>query len=220
MNIRSYNYLSQLYDLGPEAIRIFPHPRPAIPAGLSAAYLVSSGYETPNDFRPVTTKCMRRGAFGLAWAAKRHLLDQGGFYDALILGSGDRALACAAYGRFEDAICAIRMNEWRAAHYLDWAKLFYRKVNGRVGYLDGALFHFWHGELRNRRYLERHNELAKLDFNPYADIKVDCQGCWEWATDKKDLHSYVEEYFSARKEDGEEFGPNGQPTEQINALRK
>ena len=39
-------------------------------------------------FAPVTSKCMRRCAFGLAWSVKRDLLDPGGFYDALILGSG------------------------------------------------------------------------------------------------------------------------------------
>jgi hypothetical protein len=201
---------SRLYDLPPEALTASAPCRPDNPTGLSAAYLVSSGHETPNDFRPVTTKGVRRGSFGLAWAARRHLLDELGFYDAMILGSGDRALACAAYGRFEDAIKTTCMSERRAKHYLSWANDFYTKVDGCVGCLDGPLLHFWHGELSNRKYLERHAGLATFDFDPYEDIRIGHQGCWEWATEKTALHNYVKEYFFARKEDGQDFPKRSQ----------
>src|SRR5208283_69697 len=92
------------------------------------------------------------------------------------LGSGDRALVCAALGRFEDAIYTIRLNQARTAHYLDWAKPFFADVNGSVHFVEGSLFHLWHGDLKDRRHFERHSDFAKLDFNPSTDLHIDSTG--------------------------------------------
>lgn len=35
---------------------------------------------------------------GMAWAARRELLEQHGFYDGCVIGGGDSALICAAFG--------------------------------------------------------------------------------------------------------------------------
>src|SRR5436305_798089 len=75
----------------------------------------------------------RRGLFGLAWAAERSLMERHGFYDALVVGSGDRALACAALGRPRDAIDTMRMGTAGARHYAAWAQRFHADVQGRVG---------------------------------------------------------------------------------------
>ncbi len=37
-----------------------------------------------------------------------------------------------------------------------WMSSFHEAVHGDVGYVDGTVFHFWHGELADRKYLERY----------------------------------------------------------------
>ena len=58
---------------------------------------------------------------GLAWASRRDLLEAHGLYDACILGSGDRAILCAALGRFvhrqpERWFAANNVAAWRRWH--------------------------------------------------------------------------------------------------------
>lgn len=177
--------------------------------GFSVSSLVTSGTSTLEDFRPPTTRRLRRCAFGLAWAASRSLLSRHGFYDAMILGSGDRAMACAAFGRFDDAIYTARLAASRARHYLAWAKPFHTSVGGRIGCVAGALHHLWHGDLADRQYVERHVGLAMIDFDPQHDIRVDVNGTWAWASDKPHLHQFVREYFAIRQEDGRPAPPGG-----------
>ena len=172
------------------------------PAARSFGYRMATGSAGSDELRPPDSQCVRGCPFGLGWAARRELLETHGFYDALILGSGDRAMACAAYGRFADAIHTTCLDERRAAHYLRWAEPFFDRVGGEVGYIDGGLLHLWHGDIRNRRYVGRHQDLARLDFDPLTDIALDEAGCWRWSTDKPELRAYMQRYFLSRWEDG------------------
>ena len=144
----------------------------------------------------------QRTSPGLAWAARRDVLEKHGLYDACILGSGDRAILCAALGQFDYIARGLSMNDRRLEHYLAWAKPFHDAVHGRLGYLDGRLFHLWHGDRNDREYRERQQLLDKFEFDPYTDIAVDGNGCWRWNSDKRDLHESVRRYFQSRKEDG------------------
>jgi hypothetical protein len=64
------------------------------------------------------------------------------------------------------------------------------------------VFHLWHGEFTDRKYLSRHEMLNQFNFDPYLDIIFDDESCWQWNSDKKELHKYLKSYFSCRKEDG------------------
>ncbi len=44
--------------------------------------------------------------------------------------------------------------------------------------------------------------MHEFDFDPKADIALDHNGCWEWSSDKPELHRRVKQYFASRKEDG------------------
>src|SRR5215204_1717178 len=76
----------------------------------------------------------KEGAYspGVAWAARRELLDEYGFYDARIIGGGDRAIACAAYGCFDEVMQRHIMSEAQRGHYLAWAKPYFESVGGAV----------------------------------------------------------------------------------------
>ncbi len=158
--------------------------------------------EKPNYF--LNGNFDRHGHTGFAWAARSGLLSEFGLYDCNIAGSGDHIMSHVFAGDWESK-CIERMmngNKIHQRHLSDWAKKIYPSVRGGIGSISGNIFHLWHGEMEDRKYVIRNHELAKLKFNPYEDIKISGSGLWEWATVKPDLHRWAEEYFTIRKEDG------------------
>lgn len=141
-------------------------------------------------------------AAGHALAARRDLLDRHGFYDRCIVGGGDTAFLCAAYG-CPDVVEALHsMNEHQKARYRSWAEPLARDAGGRVACVRGEAHHLWHGELADRGAAARHAALIAHDFNPDTDIRVDAGGAWCWASDKPGLHDLIRRYFASRREDG------------------
>jgi hypothetical protein len=192
--------------------RLYHLPRDRAPNGNAAAEalfdqpsLVSelgSGVSQAECFvRPIDR---RQGVVtvGMAWAGRRELLERHGLFDACIVGGGDTALACAAYGRFESVIAVHHMNRRQQEYYLAWARPFYDSVRGKVSSIDVDIHHLWHGDMADRRPSERHQGLAAFDFDPNRDIARDACGCWRWNSDKPALHAYVRDYFASRNEDG------------------
>jgi hypothetical protein len=193
---------SSLHDLDRDDPRDIRQLNTEPPTGHSVAKLLATGSWTKHDLYPTTTRQMRTASFGLAWAARRQLLHKHGFYDAMIMGSGDRAMACAAYGRMDAARSTIRLNPQRAKHYESWATAFHADVASNVGYIDGRLFHLWHGDIADRRYAERHVDFSGISFDPESDLRINDSGAFEWASGRSDLHKFAVEYFRARCEDG------------------
>jgi hypothetical protein len=144
---------------------------------------------------------MRLASFGLAWAGRRDFLERHSFYDAMIVGSGDRAMVCGMLGLQAMAVNTLALNASRAAHYLRWAEPVERDVSGNVECLSGRLYHLWHGESASRRYRRRHNDFARFDFDPAVDIRVSETGAWEWARSRPDLDEFLRGYFDSRAED-------------------
>ncbi len=140
---------------------------------------------------------------GFAWAARREILERHGLYDGCILGCGDRAIVCAAYGKHNTAKQSWITTEQQRAHYLKWAEEFFSTVRGEVSYIQGGVFHLWHGELRDRRYRERNRDLARFGFDPFTDLALSETGCWRWNSEKPAMHEYLRDYFALRNEDGD-----------------
>jgi hypothetical protein len=149
---------------------------------------------------------MRRGAGtpanGMAWVARRELLQRHGWFDASIIGGGDTALICAAIGRPELLVDLHHLNNRRNRYYQAWARPFYEEVQGSVSHISGNVLHLWHGEMRDRLPQQRHLGLREHDFDPETDIAIGKDGAWRWATDKPALHRYLRQYFASRREDG------------------
>ena len=82
--------LPQHADLGQLAIWDEP------PSATSCGYNLACGNMTCVDLANNESVLKLKTTDGLAWAARRHVLARHGFYDACILGSGDRAMLCAA----------------------------------------------------------------------------------------------------------------------------
>jgi hypothetical protein len=168
----------------------------------SFAALWRDGTAPAEIFRTLGGSVTLGYSLGHAWAARRDLLDQHGFYDAFILGSGNKLMAGAATGKINDLVAAYHMNRWEAEHYLAWAHPLYESVQGRLGVVDGMLLHLWHGDPQNRNFKGRRAGFERFEFNPFLDIVGAENGCWSWNTDKPAMHAYVKSYFASRHEDG------------------
>ena len=185
-------------EVGPDELPGWTSPSPAT----SMVHRMAAEGVAPGEMLLSHPRQDRRSSNGLAWASPRVVLEQHGFYDACILGSGDRAVFCAGLGTFDYCTRGLLMNARQEAHYLAWARPYFATVRGRVGYIPGVAYHLWHGELRDRRYGERDRGLQAFDLDPVSDIALDGSGCWRWASSKTELHAYVRGYFESRNEDG------------------
>jgi hypothetical protein len=171
--------------------------RPSIAFGVAAGAAIEACLTHPSPaHRPGTF------ANGLAWAARRQLLQRHRLFDANIIGGGDRAITCAAYGCFEHEVEYHYLNQRQHEFYRAWAVPFYEECRAAVSVLDETIYHLWHGDVADRGLGGRHADLQQFQFDPYADIVVGENGCWRWNSDKPALHEYVRSYFAARREDG------------------
>ena len=163
----------------------------------SIPFLIASGMPTATCLG--TPASQIKCSPGYVWAANRQLLQEHKLYDACIVGGADSAMARAAYGHFEDA---LRLQHLNRDHYLAWAAPFHETVRSNVAFVEGKLFHLWHGETMNRRYRERNDALARFLFDPSVDIALGKGGVWRWSSNKTEMHKFVRDYFGGRKEDG------------------
>lgn len=193
---RFYDVLSAT-TLDPMELSQLSHPK------YSLAYKVARGTVTRDDFRTGfrSVTAPGPGLSGLAWAARRDVLEQHGLYDACIIGNGDKAMTSAMFGRFDDALYYLQMNRSQATHYLAWAEPYHDTVHGKVGYVPGTIYHQWHGDLSKRKHQERHREFKRFNFNPYLDIALDRKGIWRWNSDKLKMHQYLNKYFEFRDDE-------------------
>lgn len=144
------------------------------------------------------------GHTGFAWAARREILSKHGLYDGCVAGSGDHMMAHAFAGDWHGP-CIRRIfgdNQAHWTHFAAWSSGIYRDVRAAVSFAPGTLLHLWHGETQDRKYVHRNRDLAGFGFDPSADVRIGPAGCWEWSSDKPDLHRWAAEYFGLRNEDG------------------
>lgn len=143
------------------------------------------------------------GHTGFGWAARREVLDAFGFYDHCVSGSGDHVMAHAFSGDWDSPCITRTFGEETAmhGHFRHWAEPMYEAVRARVGCVTGCALHLWHGDVANRQYSARNDEMVALRFNPSTDIVVNDDRCWEWAPHRGDLQAWGRRYFVNRRED-------------------
>ena len=137
---------------------------------------------------------------GLAWAARRELLEAFPLFDRMIVGGGDLLMALAVYGCWEhpyvDRLPYALREHWRLVSRLLW-----ERIQGRVGYVEALLVHLWHGARPRRLYVDRLRILSEHAYDPELDVAIDGQGILAWASRKPGLHEAVRSYFDRRQED-------------------
>lgn len=136
---------------------------------------------------------------GFAWAARRELWDHGGLYDGDIIGGGDSA----AFHGWVNRPWSRHRTPDQDRHYHAWLNQSTGYVQGRVGFIPGLIVHSWHGEIKNRQYVDRYRILSEEQFNPYQHIRIAHEGHWEWtAAAPERLRSRMRDYFTSRRDDG------------------
>jgi hypothetical protein len=186
---------SDLIDLGPEDYQSNIKHYGLRPSGHG---IISLGLTQTN---PTSWKEVRSALAGLAWAASRDILEAHGFYDAMIIGSGDTSMFHAMHGQFEHEMRQRHLSRAHREHYLKWARPYYKTVGGKVSNIPGRIYHLWHGEFMNRDYKNRQRLMAGFDFDPDADLRIGANGAWQWARSRPDLEHFLRQYFISRAED-------------------
>jgi hypothetical protein len=79
----------------------------------------------------------------------------------------------------------------------------YEKMTKHCTHLDATVHHLWHGDRENRRYVQRHDDLKSLGFDPSLHVTIDAAGLSAWTNHASPkLRQYVLDYFAGRREDG------------------
>lgn len=140
---------------------------------------------------------------GFAMAARRALWRQkrGGLYEALVVGNGDVGFAATALAMENPG--HIAMNPQLRGHYEAWSKPVRKWINGRpMGFVHGTASHLWHGDIKDRRYIERNQVLMKT-LDPAEHLMRGENGLQTW-TDAAafGLRYAIRSHFANRREDG------------------
>jgi len=201
-----------------DALQMYSHILAAGPDHLPLSAIPSFGYQYAHDLLPsakegaessgvagksADSKAVKQqpGAPGGAWAWRRSALNAvGGLIEHGILGSGDYYMARALIGDAESALDTRFTAGYRNV-VLQWQKRAEAAIKRNVGYIDGTIWHHWHGSYVSRRYDTRAQILVRNQFDPHTDLKKDWQGVIALTGNKPRLRDDIRSYFRQRNED-------------------
>lgn len=139
---------------------------------------------------------------GFAWAARRCAFDHvGGLIDWSVLGGGDMFMAYAMVGQLTEKTMPWSLGKNGVRLLGEWQNRCEKHIKRNVGFMDGAVLHYWHGKKADRRYNDRGQILIDCKFDPELDLKRDWQGLWQLTDRSFTLRDGAREYFSRRNED-------------------
>ena len=136
---------------------------------------------------------------GGGFAARREIL-AGGLYDRSIIGGNDNIFVFALLGAL-DLVSVATAGLTRDVRLWELAFAAARS-SFTHSYVEGSVYHLWHGEREHRGYVTRHDVLRAYEFDPASDITLHDNGCYRWNSPKLGLHEATRQYFRSRLEDG------------------
>lgn len=135
------------------------------------------------------------GVTGLAWAARRDVLDNiGGLLDWLLTGASDWYMAYSLIG--ESHTTNNQLPELK-----DFQAKCDEFVGKDVGYISGTAVHYFHGNKKNRQYGTRWTILAHNNYSPTTDLTKREDGLYIVNREKTVMLEQLKQYFIDRKED-------------------
>jgi hypothetical protein len=164
-----------------------PHRRhPNMWKSFSANYIKSNYNYTHKNYDI-------HGHVGFAWGANLQKLKEILLYDKALIGGADHIMAHAAVGQinhdcihksFTDDIDTIIM----------WSKKFHNIFMGRLTYVSGDLYHIWHGDLKDRKYLKRIQDFTSKTKNIHLK---DSNGLY--ISNDIETNTYIANYYKERE---------------------
>ena len=139
------------------------------------------------------------GHVGFAWGARREVLEACPLYDKALVGGADHVLAHAAAGQIPHS-CIQEGYADTLDDTLSWSRQFYQAVRqamfnndlAPLGFVEGDLYHIWHGDIANRKYLKRVQEFASA----VPGLEKDKAGFYKA---KGTRAAYVKKYYRQRE---------------------
>jgi hypothetical protein len=132
------------------------------------------------------------GHVGFAWGAKREVLEKVPLYDKALIGGADHIIAHAAVG--EIPCSCIRKTFTEDIDNVEaWMKKFHSVCNNNIGYVNGDLYHIWHGDIEKRDY---YNRVKKFTPISKSIQHRDTNGFY---TTNPTVDTQVREYFVTRE---------------------
>ena len=156
------------------------------------------------DKVPYSEWVKHSGYPGGAWAARRELWKYGGLYPYAVMGGGDTVFIYSMYDHsFEKTAyenIGIKKNaEWSI--YTNWKKSVNSYVGKDISYIENKFLHEWHGDKKNRNYVDRHAILKNIDIK--KQVKLNNRGIIEFYNiADSTIHGKIYNYFLERDEDG------------------
>ncbi len=139
---------------------------------------------------------------GFAWAAKKHAINHvGGLIDWAILGGGDMFMAYALVGKLEGKTMPTSLGKAGVSWLKQWQWRCNEHIKQNIGYMEGAILHYWHGKKADRKYQDRGQILIDSKFDPNIHIKKDFQGLYQLENNNPALKEGIRKYLSKRNED-------------------
>lgn len=141
------------------------------------------------------------GHTGYAWIARKvDLQTIGGLYSNAVVGGFDALMTHVLL----DPRCETRFNRAMARDFKQWSTRslsVFRNVTHPKHTVRAACF--WHGDVRDRNYQDRHLILLESDFDPARHVRLDTAGLLEWTENAPcELKDRVLKMFIERREDG------------------
>jgi hypothetical protein len=138
---------------------------------------------------------------GYSWAYRRSAMaDLGGLGDIAILGSADHHMALSYIGLVNESIHGGMHSSFKE-YWEEWQARARRSINQNIGYVPGAILHYFHGSKQTRDYNNRWKILVDEQFNYLLDLKTDPQGLYTLTGRNTKLRDKIRAYFKSRQED-------------------
>lgn len=145
---------------------------------------------------------------GGAWGARVTLMQKLPMFDTCVVGGGDTAFLLGCYcssvdphwpQKTERVPFLRNLSPVHRDAFFAWAREFGGLVRGKIGLVNYHLRALYHGHHEDRQYGSRHELMNEID--PASDLRVNTDGCWEWNTEKPEIHDAVRTFFQNRRED-------------------
>lgn len=143
--------------------------------------------------RPVWGNC------GYAWAMTRQAYERvGGLYEHGIMGGGDAIMSKA----FTKHGTINGINSLSPGFQSSISRYNARAGTMKIGFVPGKLYHYFHGELKNRKYTQRWGTLIGHQYDPTKHLTKDARGVLvPTAECPQALLDDILKYFQERNED-------------------
>jgi hypothetical protein len=150
--------------------------------------------------KPVRT---RKPVPGIAWAARRSVMESAPLFDRNVIGGGDVVNILRTDEELDVFVATRGLTEaHKQAIRKRMMKSHLAGLSSCISCVDQAVYHLWHGNMVNRNYAHRQSVLARHNFNPNSDVVLAQNGTLDWRDPESMLAKDVAAYFYARREDG------------------